>query len=118
MPPRPTNCVVKFDSDGPHDVRPYVALDPAGEPVVLGYYGAPSVPGFGVGALYYSDQPFSLVIADTDTGDPVACGELLQPDADQHSEGGVAVVQLLPVGSGTVHGVAVLERAKLQRETM
>jgi hypothetical protein len=109
--------VVEFDGDGPHDVRPYVAIDPTGAPVVLGYYGAPSVPGFGVGAIYYSeDQQFSMVISETDTGDPVACGDLLQPDADRHREGGVAVAQLLPVGSGTVHGVAVLERATMQRE--
>ena len=66
-----------------------------GEPVTLGYYGAPGVPGFGVSAIY-TDQQFSLVITDPDTDDAVACGDILRPDADQFGEAGVAVVQLLP----------------------
>ena len=108
---------VKLDGQGDHDIEPYLARTGAGdETVVLGYYGAPGVPGFGVGAVYYSEQQFSMVITDAETGDPVACGDLLQPDADRYRESGVAVVQLLPVGSGSVHGVATLERAKLERE--
>ena len=59
---------------------------------------------------------FSLVITDTESGDPVACGDILEPDADRFGEAGVAVVQLLPVGDSTVQGVAVIERTQLQRE--
>ncbi len=106
---------VKLKSDGPHDVAPYVASDQDGKAVTLGYYGAPEVPGFGVAAIY-TDQQFSMVITDTQTTDPVACGDLLQPDADRYSEAGVAVVQLQPVGSSSVHGIATLERARMQRE--
>ena len=114
----PTDALrVKLDGPGDHDIEPYLARTGTGdETVVLGYYGSPGVPGFGVGAVYYSEQKFSMVITDAETGDPVACGDLLQPDADQYREAGVAVVQLLPVGSSSVHGVATLERAKLERE--
>ena len=101
--------------DSAYDVEPYVAVGEDGEPVTLGYYGAPGVPGFGVAAIY-TDQQFSMVITDPDTDDAVACGDILQPDADRFGEAGVAVVQLLPVGSSDVEGVAAIERATLQRE--
>jgi hypothetical protein len=105
---------VQLDSDGDHDVEPYLATD-EGDTVELGYYGSPLVPGFGFSAIY-TDQRFSLVIADTDTGDPVACGDIFEPDADRFAEAGVAVVQLLPVGDSTVQGVAVIQRTQLERE--
>ena len=61
-----------------------------------------------------------MVITDADTDDAVACGDILRPDADQFGEAGLAVVQLLPVGSSdeenAVQGVAAIERATLQRE--
>ena len=107
---------VKLKSDGDHDVEPYVAETQTGDyTVVLGYYGAPQVPGFGFSAIY-TDQAFSLVIAETESGDPVACGDILEPDADKFAEAGLALVQLSPVGDTTVHGVAVIQRTQLERE--
>ena len=112
----PTDSLqVKLDGNGDHDIEPYLARTGAGdETVVLGYYGSPGVPGFGFSAIY-TDQEFSLVITDTD-GDPVACGDILEPDADRFGEAGHAVVQLLPVAPSTVQGVAVIERAAMERE--
>ena len=98
-----------------NDVEPYVAVGENGEPVTLGYYGAAGVPGFGLAAVY-ADPQFSMVITDPDTEDAVACGDILQPDADQFGEAGVALVQLLPIGSSDVEGVAAIERATLERE--
>ncbi|MEV0895284.1 hypothetical protein [Actinoplanes sp. NPDC049802] len=94
---------------GSHDVVPYRAENDA----VLGFYGAPQVPGFGLGAIY-TGQRFSLVL--TEGGQDVACGDLLQPEEDRFGRSGLAVVQLLPVGGATVQGVAVIERTHLQRE--
>ncbi len=101
--------------DNEYDVEPYVAVAADGDLVTLGYNGSPGVPGFGLAAIY-TDQQFSLVIADADSDDAVACGDILRPDADQYEEAGVAVVQLLPVGSGDVGGLAVIQRTSLQRE--
>ena len=113
----PTEDVhVNLKSEGDHDVRPYEAeLQGGDETTVLGYYGAPSIPGFGLAAIY-TDQQFSLVIADTTNGEPVACGDILEPDADRFRDVGAAVVQLLPVAGGTVQGIAEIQRAPLQRE--
>ena len=89
---------VKLKSDGPHDVVPYEAkLEGGDETTVLGYYGSPQAPGFGLRAIY-TDEEFSLVITDTDSDEPVACGDILQPDADQIPRGRRHRVQLLPVG--------------------
>ena len=99
------------------DVEPYVAVGDDGEPVTLGYYGAPGVPGFGVAAIY-TDQQFSH-------GDhrrrhrrrrsPAATSS--EPDADQFGEAGLAVVQLLAGRvERRVQGVATIERTSLQRE--
>jgi len=101
--------------DGDHDVRPYVAVGHDGSKETLGYYGAPGVPGFSVAAVY-SDQRFALVLEDADSHQPVACGDILRPDADRFGEAGVAVTQLLPIASSEVEGVAVIERGKLERE--
>jgi hypothetical protein len=106
---------VKLDSDGDHDVEPYVAKSGDDETVVLGYYGSSEVPGFGFAAIY-TDQDFSLVVTDTDSGDPVACGDILEPDADRFAEAGTALVQLLPVEDSGVEGVAVIQRTQLERE--
>jgi len=106
---------VKLKSQGEHDVKPYVAQQDGGGEIVLGYYGGATVPGFGLAAIY-TDEHFSLVITDTDSGNPVACGDMLEPDADRFGEAGTALVQLLPVGSSTVQGVAVIRRTELQRE--
>ena len=108
--------VADLESEGSaYDVEPYVAVDKNGEPVTLGYYGAAGVPGFGLAAIY-TDPQFSVVIADPETDDAVACGDILRPDADEFREAGLAVVQLLPVGSSDVEGVAAIERATLERE--
>jgi hypothetical protein len=105
---------VTLTSEGDNDVEPYLAKTGADDgTVVLGYYGSPGVPGFGFSAIY-TDQAFSLVI--TEAGDPVACGDILQPDQDEFAEAGAAVVQLLPVADSAVQGMAVIERAALQRE--
>jgi hypothetical protein len=112
------DLVVDLESDDDaNDIDPYVAIGDDGEPATLGYYGSPMVPGFGVGLLH-TGEPFSLVVTDPDADDEaVACGDLLKPDDDDFVEVGVAVVQLLPAGSGDVQGFAVLERARLERET-
>lgn len=101
--------------DSRYDVTPYQALGENGDRVSLGFYGASGVPGFGVAAIY-TDQQFSMVVANPDTDDAVACGDILRPTADRFEEAGLAVVQLLPVESSNVQGVAAIERATLQRE--
>jgi hypothetical protein len=107
---------VELESDGDHDVEPYLAKSGSDdETVALGYYGSSEVPGFGLAAVY-TDTDFSLVITDTESGDPVACGDILEPDADRFGEGGTALVQLLPVGDALVQGVAVILRTELERE--
>ena len=109
------DLVVDFESDeDADDLEAYEAVGADGD-VTLGYYGTPEVPGFGIGLLY-TDQAYSMVITGPDSDDPVACGDLLQPDDDDAEEAGVAVAQLLPVGSSDVAGLATLERAKLERE--
>jgi hypothetical protein len=105
---------VKLDSQGNDDVEPYVAKSDHGT-VVLGYYGSSEVPGFGFAAIY-TDQDFSLVVTDTNSGDPVACGDILEPRADRFAEAGTALVQLLPVDDSGVQGVAVIQRTQLERE--
>jgi len=101
-------------ADDAHAVEPYVAVN-EGKQVTIGQYGAPEVPGFSVASIY-SNQQFSMVITDPDSTDAVACGDILRPDADQYGDAGLAVVQLLPVGSSSVQGVATIERTQLQRE--
>jgi len=64
----------------------------------------------------YSDQDFSLVITDGTSGEAVACGDLLEADDDSFRQAGTAAVQLVPVGDATVQGVAVVQRAALERE--
>lgn len=112
---QPTQDVrVDLDSEGAHDVNPYLAKGPDGT-VVLGYYGSPEAPGFALSTIY-TGRRFSLVIADTDSGDPVACGDILKPDDPAFGEAGVALVQLLPTEGSDVQGVASIQRKQLQRE--
>jgi hypothetical protein len=111
----PTDAVrVQLDGGEGRDVVPYEAVGAQGDNLLLGYYGAPQLPGFGVGAIY-TDQDFSLVVTDGG-GRPVACGDLLVPQREEFTEVGTAVVQLAPVGESTVQGVAVVTRARLERE--
>lgn len=108
---------VLLDGSGDHDVIPYTA-EPVGggEAEVLGFYGAPRVPGIGYSAIY-SGQRFSLVVTDPESDDrQVACGDLLRPEADKFRVTGLALIQLAPAGSSDVHGVALLQRARLERE--
>ena len=86
-----------------------------GDPVTVAYYGSPGAPGFGLAAAY-TDQDFSLVIADAESGEPAACGDILEPDADEFAEAGLALVQLLPTGDAGVQGYAVMDRVAMQRE--
>jgi hypothetical protein len=106
---------VQLKGEADHDIEPYLAQAAnSDETVVLGYYGSAGVPGFGFSAIY-TDQHFSLVVVGTG-GDAVACGDILEPDADRFGEAGLALVQLLPVAGSDVHGMASIERAELQRE--
>ena len=112
----PTDDVrVSLDGRGEHDVRPYEATSPSGKAVVLGYYGAPELPGFGLAAVY-TDEDFSLVTTDGTSGETVACGDLLEADYDSFRQAGTAAVQLTPVGDAKVQGVAMVQRAALERE--
>ena len=111
----PSDAVrVELQGGGAHDVEPYHARGPAG-PLLLGYYGAPEVPGFGLGTIY-TEQQFSLVITDAGGGQPVACGDILRPVPAESREVGIAVVQLLPVEDSGVQGVASIQRTQVQRE--
>jgi hypothetical protein len=111
----PSAVRINLKSERTHDVEPYEAKSgDSDDTVVLGYYGAPRLPGFGFSVIY-TDQPFSLVIAD-DSGAPRACGDIWEPDADRFGEAGTAVVQLLPVDGGQLQGMAILQRTPLQRE--
>ena len=85
------------------------------DPVTVAYYGSPGAPGFGLAAAY-TDQDFSVVIADPDSGEPVACGDILEPAADKFVEAGLALVQLLPTGDAGVQGYAVMDRLAMERE--
>jgi hypothetical protein len=105
---------VDLESEQDHDVNPYLADPPTGDPVTLAYYGAPGAPGFGLAAAY-TDQEFSLVVTGDDS-DPAACGDILEADSDDFREGGAALVQLLPVEESGVQGYAVVDRTSLQRE--
>jgi hypothetical protein len=110
------DLVLDFESEeDADDIEPYDATGADGETVTLGYYGAPEVPAFGI-ALLYADEPFSMAITEPGSDEVVACGDLLEPVDEDAEESGVAVAQLLPVGSSEVQGVATLERAKLERE--
>jgi hypothetical protein len=104
---------VNLDGGGSHDVLPYHAEGPDGD-VLLGYFGSPELPGFGVPAIY-TGQKFSLVVIDA-AGQQAACGDLLRPAADRYTDVGLVGVQLLPVGTSGVQGFAVLQRTRLQRE--
>jgi hypothetical protein len=107
---------VELKSRRDADVEPYLAQPTGGgEPVELGYLGTSEVPGFAV-SVVHTDEPFSLVVTAAGGGDPVACGALLPPEADDPAEAGLALVQLLPVGGSTVQGVAVIQRRPLERE--
>ena len=51
-----------------------------------------------------------------ESGEPAACGDILEPDAEEFEEAGLALVQVLPVGEAGVQGFAVMDRVEMQRE--
>jgi hypothetical protein len=109
----PTDDVrVELESQGANDVNPYFA---EGVDQPLAFYGGALVPGFGVAAAY-TDEAFSLVVTDSESGDPVACGDILPADDDRFREAGIVLVQLLPVEGAEVYGTASIQRTPLQRE--
>jgi hypothetical protein len=111
----PGDVRINVTSERSHDVEPYEAEpNDGGDPIVLGYYGASTLPGFGFSVIY-TDRPYSLVVED-DSGAARACGDLLEPDADRFREAGTAAVQLLPADGGTLQGIALIERTPMQRE--
>ena len=103
-----------WDADGPA-VPPFRAISAeTGKPVTLAYYGSAGAPGFGVAAAY-TDQDFSLVVT-AESGESAACGDILEPDAGEFEDAGLALVQLQPAGEAGVQGFAVMVRVGMQRE--
>ena len=84
-------------------------------PVTVAYYGSAGIPASALSATY-TDQNFSVVVADPDSDQPVACGDILEPNADEFTQVGQALVQLLPTGDAGVQGYAVLDRVTMERE--
>ena len=113
----PTDSVrLQLVSRNDHDVNPYLAqMEGSAEPVVTAYYGAPGLPGLGLSAAY-TDEGYSVVVTDGEGRDPVACGDILEPESDQFIEAGMAMVRLEAVADSGPHGFAVVERVKLERE--
>jgi hypothetical protein len=108
---------VQLRSLADHDVLPFLARSQeSGEAVTVAYYGAPPTPGFAAAAAY-TDEQFSLAITGPEGGDPLGCGDILEPDEAAFAEAGLALVQVLPVGDAGVQGFAVIERTALQRES-
>ena len=86
------------ESDDDYDVAPFEARSAeAADPVTVAYYGSAGVTGFGLAAAY-TDQSFSVVLTDPGSDEPVACGDILEPDDDEFTEAGLALVQLAPSG--------------------
>jgi hypothetical protein len=104
------------DDRSDYAVEPYIAKIEGGGTVTLAYYGAPEAPGFGFSTGFTDEEVFSLVISDADTGAPVACGDILEPDDENFEEIGVALVRLLPAGDSGLEGYAIVERTETQRE--
>ena len=103
-------------SEDDYDVEPFEAVSAdTGDPVTVASYGLAVVPGFGLAAAY-TDQDFSLVIEDPGSGEPAGCGDILEADADEYVEAGLALVHIAPVGDGGVEGYAVVDRREMQRE--
>jgi hypothetical protein len=107
---------VSLASRDDHDVSPFLAQAEESDAVTVAYYGAAPAPGFGLAAAY-SDEQFSLAITDTEGGDPVGCGDILEPDDEAFTAAGMALVQILPVGDSGAQGFAVIERIARQRES-
>jgi len=110
------DVLVESESEDDVDVAPFQALSAeAAEPVTVAYYGTAGVPGFGLAAAY-TDEDFSVVITAPGSDQPVGCGDILEPAADEFKETGQALVQLLPTGDAGVQGYAVMDRVAMERE--
>lgn len=111
------DLLITLESEEDFDIAPYLAkAGDADSTITLAYYGAPEAPGFGYAAIF-TDVDFSLVITAGGADDPVACGNLYEPDDDNFSEAGLAVVRLHQVSNSGIEGVAIVERSVVQRET-
>ena len=82
--------------------------------MVIAYYGASGLPGRPLAAAY-TDEGFSVVVTDGEGGDPVACGDILEPESTFYRSGD-GDGQLEAVADSGPHGFAVVERVKLERE--
>ena len=110
-------CGSKLESDGDHDVEPYVAKTGDGdETVVLGYYGSPGVPGLRpLGDLH---RPAVLAGHHRHRRpairSPAATSSSRMPTSSARPEW--PSCNSCRSGDSTVQGVAVIERTQLQRE--
>lgn len=109
--------IVLEDARGDYAVEPYLAkISGEDATVTLAFYGAPYAPGFGYSTMFSDLDVYSLVITDATTGEPVSCGDLLQPDDENFEQIGMALIQLNPVGDSGLRGYAILERTTYERE--
>ncbi len=98
-------------------VEPYLAkVDGEDATVTLAYFGAPLAPGFGYSTLFTDQEVFSLVMTDPESGEPVACGDILEPDDENFAQIGIALIRLEPVGATGLQGYAIIERTETSRE--
>ena len=82
----------------------------------MAYYGAAPVPGFGLGAAYVEEEAFSVILTEPGSDEAVACGDVLEPDDDDHTQSGLALVSLVPDEGDGPSGYAVIDRKGMQRE--
>jgi hypothetical protein len=111
------DLLLDLDSDDDLDVAPFEALPPdTDDPVTVAYYGAAPVPGFGLAAAYVDEEAFSVFLTEPGSDEAVACGDILEPADDDHTQTGLAMVSLVPSGDGGPQGYAVIDRKGMQRE--
>jgi hypothetical protein len=105
------------DSRSDYAVEPYLAkVRGEDATITLAYFGSPLAPGFGYSVIFTDQEVFSLVMTDPESGAPVACGDILEPDDENFAQIGVALVQLEPVGNSGLQGFAIVERTETSRE--
>jgi hypothetical protein len=105
------------DARSDYAVEPYLAkVSGEDATVTLAYFGAPFAPGFGFSTMFTDEDVYSLVISDPDSGEAVACGDILQPDDENFEQIGLALIQLNPAGNSGFQGYALLERTETERE--
>jgi hypothetical protein len=105
------------DARQDYAVEPYLAkVSGEDATITLAYYGAALAPGFGFSTMFADQEVFSLVIIDPESRNPVACGDLFQPDDENFEQIGVALIRLEPVGDSGLQGFASIERTETERE--